>query len=416
MLSFVAQVLLIVSGALAVPVENAGNSATVGKIRGVRDPIYHLYLQANSKNGMPPLSYQPSSLYFSSNLPLTHIASIPVLGPETAADEFTIGGTIQSKKTSLYLNIATTSTSYKPLVWGTTGDTTAWGLEGDTIITVQGSSYGRRKHPRRCRRHARDQGRGEAAVNDLEQDAQLKEAKALKADGGLSEIKFHLLDITSSSSIKTLADHLKQAHGDGIDFVINNAGIAMDGFSAYCFPYHVLLMLTATDADIVKTTLDCNYYKTLEACHAFLPLLKPTGRIVNLGSMAGKLNKYSEEVRNRFLASKTEEDVTKIMKEFVSAVEAGKEKDAGFPSAGYAVSKAGIIGGTRALARQEKEKGSKVLINVCCPGYVNTDMTKGNGTRTVEEGAQTPVLLAIHDIQNKTGSFWQYEKEIDWVG
>ncbi|CAN9365573.1 unnamed protein product [Alternaria alternata] len=128
MLSFVAQVLLIVSGALAVPVENAGNSATVGKIRGVRDPIYHLYLQANSKN-----------------------ASIPVLGPETAADEFTIGGTIQSKKTSLYLNIATTSTSYKPLVWGTTGDTTAWGLEGDTIITVQGSSYGRRKHPRRAK-------------------------------------------------------------------------------------------------------------------------------------------------------------------------------------------------------------------------------------------------------------------------
>jgi len=25
-------------------------------------------------------------------------------------------------------------------------------------------------------------------------------------------------------------------------------------------------------------------------------------------------------------------------------------------------------------------------------------------------------MLAIHDIQNKTGAFWQYEKEIDWVG
>ena len=47
---------------------------------------------------------------------------------------------------------------------------------------------------------------------------------------GLSEIKFHLLDITSSDSIKTLASDLKQAHSDGIDFVINNAGIAMDGF------------------------------------------------------------------------------------------------------------------------------------------------------------------------------------------
>jgi carbonyl reductase 1 len=228
---------------------------------------------------------------------------------------------------------------------------------------------------------ARDQGRGEAAVKDLEQDTQLKQAKALKADGGLSEIKFHLLDITSSSSIKTLADHLKQAHEDGIDFVINNAGIAMDGFSMQHFPSsHLSSSLTATDAEVVKTTLDCNYYKTLEACHTFLPLLKPTGRIVNLASMAGKLNKYSEEVRNRFLASKTEEDVTNIMKEFVSAVEAGKEKDAGFPSAGYAVSKAGLIGGTRALARQQREKGSKVLINCCCPGYVNTDMTKGKQT------------------------------------
>jgi len=247
---------------------------------------------------------------------------------------------------------------------------------------------------------ARDQGRGEAAVKSLEQDAQLKQAKALKADGGLSEIRFHLLDITSSSSIKGLADHLKQTHGDGIDFVINNAGIAMDGF----------------DANVVKTTLDCNYYKTLEASRTFLPLLKPTGRLVNVASMAGKLNKYSEEVRNRFLASKTEDDVTSIMKDFASAVEAGKEKEAGFPSAAYAVSKAGLIGGTKALARAQKEKGSEVLINACCPGYVNTDMTKGNGVKTVDEGAQTPVLLAIQDIQGKTGGFWQSEKEIDWVG
>jgi len=247
---------------------------------------------------------------------------------------------------------------------------------------------------------ARDQGRGEAAVKSLEQDAQLKQAKALKADGGLSEIRFHLLDITSSSSIKGLADHLKQTHGDGIDFVINNAGIAMDGF----------------DANVVKTTLDCNYYKTLEASRTFLPLLKPTGRLVNVASMAGKLNKYSEEVRNRFLASKTEDDVTSIMKDFASAVEAGKEKEAGFPSAAYAVSKAGLIGGTKALARTQKERGSGVLINACCPGYVNTDMTKGNGVKTVDEGAQTPVLLAIQDIQGKTGGFWQSEKEIDWVG
>ena len=99
----------------------------------------------------PSLDIQ--SCYFSRNLLTNRIASIPVLGPETAADEFTIGGTIQSKKTSQYLNIANASTSYKPLVWGATGETTAWGLEGDTIITVQSSSYGRRKYS--GRRHVR---------------------------------------------------------------------------------------------------------------------------------------------------------------------------------------------------------------------------------------------------------------------
>ena len=145
-----------------------------------------------------------------------------------------------------------------------------------------------------------------------------------------------------------------------------------------------------------------------------MPLLKEEGRIVNLASMAGHLNKYSDDIQKRFLAAKTEEDVTGIMKDFISAVEAGNEKEAGFPSAAYAVSKAGLIGSTKALARAEQEKGSKILVNACCPGYVNTDMTKGNGTKSPDEGAQTPVLLALSDIKGATGQFWQSEKPIEW--
>ena len=78
---------------------------------------------------------------------------------------------------------------------------------------------------------ARDQGRGEAALKQLEQDAQLKKANALKVDGGLSEIRFHALDITDKSSITAFAETLRKNHGDeGIDFFINNAAIALDGF------------------------------------------------------------------------------------------------------------------------------------------------------------------------------------------
>ena len=151
----------------------------------------------------------------------------------------------------------------------------------------------------------------------------------------------------------------------------------------------------------------------MEACHAFLPLLKPTGRIVNVASMAGHLNKYSSQIRERFLSAKTEAEITNIMQDFQSA-EAGNEKEAGFPSAAYAVSKAGLIGATKALARAEKEKGSGILINCICPGYVNTDMSKGNGTLTPDEGAQTPVKLVLTDIKGANGEFWQYEKPIEW--
>jgi carbonyl reductase 1 len=73
-----------------------------------------------------------------------------------------------------------------------------------------------------------------------------------------------------------------------------------------------------------------------------------------------------------------------------------------------------LIGGTRALAWSEQQGGGKKLVNSCCPGYVDTDMTKGNGTKTPDQGAQTPVLLAIQDIGGKTGGFWQSEREIEW--
>ncbi|KAF2497705.1 carbonyl reductase [Lophium mytilinum] len=246
---------------------------------------------------------------------------------------------------------------------------------------------------------ARDNTKGEEALRSLQQDSQLTKAKALTSDGGLAEIKYHTLDIADSKSIASFAEYLQNTHGDGVDFIINNAGIAMQGF----------------DANVVKTTLGCNYYGTLEASNTFLPRLKETGRLVNLGSMSGHLNsQFSDAVREDFLASKTVPDVTKLMERFTSAVEAGNEKKQGWPSAEYAVSKSGVIGMTRAVAAAEKAKGSKVLINSCCPGWVQTDMTKGKGAKTPDEGAKTPVMLALEDIGGRSGLFWQHERPIDW--
>lgn len=250
---------------------------------------------------------------------------------------------------------------------------------------------------------ARDPSRGETAVSTItNQDAPLQQAKALRSLGGLTDVKFHQLDISHQPSIQSFADFLRAEHPDGIDFVINNAGIAMDGF----------------DADVVKTTLACNYHGTLAATRAFLSLLKAEGgRIVNVASSAGLLNMYSPAIRERFLNAKSVDDVTKLMDEFTEAVERGREKEEGWPSAAYATSKAGAIGMTIQIAEEVKREGREgVLVNCCCPGWVVTDMTKGKGHKTPDQGAQTPVMVAIGDIGGKNGGFWRDEREISWTG
>jgi len=55
-------------------------------------------------------------------------------------------------------------------------------------------------------------------------------------------------------------------------------------------------LLCATIPAVVKTTLDCNYYKTMEASRTFLQLLKAEGRLVNVASTTGQLNRYSDDV------------------------------------------------------------------------------------------------------------------------
>ncbi|CAK4035005.1 Hypothetical predicted protein [Lecanosticta acicola] len=247
---------------------------------------------------------------------------------------------------------------------------------------------------------ARSPERGADAVKALNSDPQLKEAKVLSEDGGDTTIKYQALDISQTKSVQDFRDFLEKEHPEGIDILINNAGIAMDGF----------------DSNVVKKTLETNYYGTLEASQSLLPLIKPGGRLVNVSSTSGLLNKYSDEIRDAFhAAAKTSVPaVTAIMQQFQQAVDQGKEKEAGFPSAAYAVSKAGETAYTKVLAMEEAKKNTGILVNACCPGYVNTDMTKGRGRKTIDEGAKTPVMLALQDIGGKTGEFWRNEEADEW--
>ena len=181
-------------------------------------------------------------------------------------------------------------------------------------------------------------------------------------------------------------------------------GIALDGF----------------DADIVSKTLSCNYYGTLALAQSLLPHIRKDGRVVNVSSMVGKLNKYSPELKQRFKESRIIPDVTQLMEEYQDKVEEGTHTNDGWPSTAYGVSKAGVTGMSRILGRQIVEGKFKgvndgVLLNCCCPGYVDTDMSKHRGRKTPDQGAATPVKLALGDIGTTSGEFWEHEEVSSWA-
>jgi carbonyl reductase 1 len=168
---------------------------------------------------------------------------------------------------------------------------------------------------------------------------------------------------------------------------------------------------------VVNKTLAVNYHATLDATRAFIPLLKKPegGRLVNVASTAGLLlQRYSQPIAQRFTGAKSVDDITALMNEFTDAVKRGKEEDEGWPSSAYMASKAGAIGMTMQIANELKRQGNdKVLVNACCPGSVLTHMNK-RGHKTPDQGAQTPVMLAIADIGGKSGRFWRDEAELSW--
>jgi len=82
---------------------------------------------------------------------------------------------------------------------------------------------------------------------------------------------------------------------------------------------------------------------------------------------------------------------------------------AGTPA--YSLSKLGLNGLTRMLAAELR--GSGVLVNAVCPGWVATDMG-GAGGRPVEEGARGIVWAARLPDDGPSGGFFRDGRPVEW--
>ncbi|XP_063303483.1 carbonyl reductase [NADPH] 1-like [Pelobates fuscus] len=220
---------------------------------------------------------------------------------------------------------------------------------------------------------ARNPKLGEEAVKALEKE-------------GLSP-HFHQLDITDLPSIQALRDFLKDKYG-GIDVLINNAGIAFKVADTTPF---------GTQAEV---TMKTDFYGTRDVCKELLPLIKPHGRVVNVSSMISynSLGRCSPELQKVFRSeSITEEELVKLMEKFVEDAKQDVHQKEGWPNTAYGTSKIGVTVLSKIQAREldATRKGDGILLNACCPGWVRTDMAGPNAPKSSDEGAETPVYLAL---------------------
>jgi len=230
---------------------------------------------------------------------------------------------------------------------------------------------------------SRDQAAGEAAAGEL-------------ARAGLDAVA-RPLDVTDDASIAALAAWLSADHG-GLDVLVNNAGIAMNGF----------------DAEVARRTLDVNFFGALRVTDHLLPHLRHGSRIVMVSSGLGDTSGLPLAQKRLKDPALSRAELTALMRGFVSAVAAGTWVADGWPSSAYRVSKMGLNALTGVLARELAGDARGILVNAASPGWVRTAMGGKNAPRSVEQGAATPVWLALLPEGGPQGGVFEDEKPHPW--
>ncbi|MGP1586354.1 MAG: 3-oxoacyl-[acyl-carrier-protein] reductase [Schwartzia sp. (in: firmicutes)] len=131
-------------------------------------------------------------------------------------------------------------------------------------------------------------------------------------------------DVSNETAVEDMVKTVAETFG-GIDILVNNAGITRDG---------LLLRMKEADWDAV---LDTNLKGVFLCAKAVSKLMmkKRYGRIVNMASVVGLVGNASQ--------------------------------------ANYAAAKAGVIGFTKAMAKEMASRG--ITVNAIAPGFIHSDMT-----------------------------------------
>lgn len=147
-------------------------------------------------------------------------------------------------------------------------------------------------------------------------------------------IKVYKWDVSSLKECKKNIKKITENFGQHIEILVNNAGIIRDSM--------LHKMPEENWHEVIKTNLDSCF----NTCHETITQMRENnfGRIINISSINAQAGQVGQT--------------------------------------NYSAAKAGILGFTKALARENAAKN--ITVNAIAPGYIKTDMTDAVPTSVIE--------------------------------
>jgi 3-oxoacyl-(acyl-carrier-protein) reductase len=167
--------------------------------------------------------------------------------------------------------------------------------------------------------------RADVAINYRSSDLEAEEVARWLEDRGVNSWVYPA-DVSDYDSVKEMRKCLEKYFGE-IDILVNNAGINVDK------------LFVKMDQDMWNRVIQVNLTGVYNCTNAFIDRILESqhGRIINITSIVGQMGNIGQ--------------------------------------VNYAASKAGIIGMTKALAKEMARKS--VTVNAIAPGFIETDMVMG---------------------------------------
>ncbi len=158
-----------------------------------------------------------------------------------------------------------------------------------------------------------------------------KEEMETLAKSGGGGVHWHQGNVANEEDMSRIVEPLAK---EGLDVVVNNAGITRDGL--------IFRMALEQWEEVLKVNLTSAFLVSKIAANQMIR--QRSGSIINVSSVIGLVGNPGQ--------------------------------------ANYAASKAGLIGLTKSLAKEVATRG--VRVNAIAPGFIDTDMTKKLGNKAME--------------------------------